>query len=334
MADRRSNAPDRRGAACRAPGHGGPADATRPVRALVKLGYACNNDCSFCHSAEHRGHPALSTAGALAKLREAKALGATQILFSGGEPTVRRDLVKLFDAARRLGLGTGLVTNGRVLAYPDVTARLVEAGLSYAYVSLHGADPAVHDACVGVPGAHAQALGGLRNLLARAQIEVTVNVVVIKATLPHLCGVPELLAARRPYRLKFSCVEPKGRADDRFDEIVPRLSEAAPRVLQALAAARAVLPPGSPEPGYDGFPPCLMGGRVDAMDDLLTHGIQLMSETFETGFYPCDHGHRAKPPACATCALDARCPGLYAGYLARLGGDEVRPIAVEPDAGF
>lgn len=302
------------------------------MRALIKLGYACNNDCSFCHSAEHRGHPPLSPAGVLAKLRQAKTLGATQILFSGGEPTVRRDLIKLFDATRRLGLAPGLVTNGRVLAYPEVTARLVQAGLGYAYVSLHGADAAVHDACVGVPGAHAQALEGIRNLLRHPQVEVTVNVVVVKATLPHLGGVPELLAAPRPYRLKFSCVEPKGRADDRFDEIVPRLSEAAPRVLAALAAARAVLPPGSPEPGYDGFPPCLMEGRVDLLDDLLTHGIVLMSETFEGGFYPCDHGHRAKPPACATCTLNERCPGLYAGYLARLGGDEVRPIPGGPDA--
>jgi hypothetical protein len=300
------------------------------MRALIKLGYACNNDCSFCHSAEHRGHPPASPAQVAAKLRQAKALGATQILFSGGEPTVRRDLVKLFDAARRLDLSTGLVTNGRLLAYPEVTARLVEAGLGYAYVSLHGADATVHDACVGVPGAHAQALAGLANLLAHPSVEVTVNVVVVKATLPHLCGVPALLPATRPYRLKFSCVEPKGRADARFDEIVPRLSEAAPRVLEALAAARAELPPGSPEPGYDGFPPCLMNGRVDLLDDLLTHGIALMSEAFEDGFYPCDHGRRAKPPACAACALDERCPGLYAGYYERVGGHEVRPVANRP----
>jgi len=304
-----------------------PLDRATPRRALVKLGYACNNECVFCHSAEHRRHPPLERARMVAKLREARTLGATEVLFSGGEPTLQRDLTRLFEAAHRLGLTCGLITNGRLLAYPDVTARLVEAGLRYAYVSLHGADPATHDASVGVPGAHAQTVAGLRNLLAHPRVEVTVNVVVIRDTLPHLQGVPALLGAPRPYRLKFSNVEPKGRADARFEHVVPRLSEAAPAVLEAMAAARGQLPPGSPEPGYDGYPPCLMGGRLDLLDDLRTHGIGYMSETFEDGFFPSDHGRRLKPPACAACALNARCPGLYAGYLERVGGDEVRPLS-------
>ena len=296
------------------------------MRALIKLGYACNNECTFCHSAEHRRHPPLSPSAVLARLVEARDLGATGVLFSGGEPTVRRDLLRLFEATTRLGMQPGLVTNGRVLSYPEVTQRLVQAGLSYAYVSLHGVEPAVHDASVGVPGAHAQAVAGLRNLLSHPQVEVTVNVVVIRSTLPHLRGVPALLAAPRPYRLKFSCVEPKGRAARGFDDVVPRLSEAAPRVLEALAEAERELPPGSPPPAYDGFPPCLMDGRLDRLDDLRTHGIAWMAEAFEPGFFPCDHGRRQKPAACATCALDAHCPGLYAGYVERWGGDEVRPV--------
>jgi hypothetical protein len=126
--------------------------------------------------------------------------------------------------------------------------------------------------------------------------------------------------------LKFSFVEPKGRALRDFDQVVPKLSGAAESALEAMARAKDEMPPGSPEPAYDGFPPCVMEGRVDRMDDLFTHQIFHMAEAYETEFYPCDHGARMKPPACASCALNAQCPGIYEGYVAHRGADELRPI--------
>jgi len=298
-----------------------------PRRALIKLGYACNNRCAFCHATDNQPLPPMDAAGVRRKIRAARAMGAEQVLFSGGEPTLFRELLLHLRAAQAEGLGSGVVTNGRRLAYAPLVERLVQAGLAYAYVSLHGADPVAHDRLVGVPGAHSQAVQGIRNLLDHPQVEVTVNVVVVKGSLPYLTGVPALLGAPRPYRLKFSWVEPKGRAQADFDDVVPTLTEAAPLALAAMAEAATQLPPGSPPPGYDGFPPCVMGGRLDGMDDLLTHGILHMSEAFEPGFYPCDHGQRAFAPACIHCALKRDCPGVYEGYLARAGTDELRPVA-------
>ena len=304
-------------------------------RVLVKLGYACNNRCSFCHATDNKENPPLRGDAVVDRLRAARVMGASMVVFSGGEPTLREELPTFARLTGQLGMRSGVVSNGRILSYAKLVDALYDAGLRYAYISLHGSDAVAHDRVVGVPGAHAQAVQGICNLLAKPDVEVTVNCVVIQDTLPHLRGIPALLRGAsvsaghgepRPYRLKFSFVEPKGRADLDFDRVVPRLSGAAARALEAMASAREEMPPGSPEPAYDGFPPCVMGGRVDLMDDLFTHQIYHMSEAFEAEFYPCDNGARVKPAPCTSCALSAQCPGVYEGYVARRGASELRPL--------
>ena len=312
-------------------------------RVLVKLGYACNNRCTFCHATGNEVNPPLRGADVVDRLRAARLMGANMIVFSGGEPTLREELPNFARVADKLGMRSGVVSNGRILSYTKLVDALYDAGLRYAYISLHGSDAATHDRVVGVPGAHAQAVQGIRNLLLKPEIEVTVNCVVIQDTLPHLGGIPAVLRAAslaaaqgepRPYRLKFSFVEPKGRAEADFERVVPSLAGAAARALEAMASARDEMPEGSPEPAYDGFPPCVMGGRFDLMDDLFTHQIYHMSEAFEAEFYPCDNGARVKPAPCASCSQEAKCPGVYEGYVARRGAAELRPLApnLEKDA--
>ena len=109
--------------------------------------------------------PARSREALLPDLRAARDQGARRVLFSGGEPTLRRDLLLLVRAARRLGLGVGLATNGRTLIYPRLREALLTAGVDHLRISLHAATAAVHDRMVGVPGAFAQTLAALRALL-------------------------------------------------------------------------------------------------------------------------------------------------------------------------
>jgi MoaA/NifB/PqqE/SkfB family radical SAM enzyme len=299
----------------------------KPLRAILKLGYACNNRCSFCHASEHQDRIPLTTEAILRRVRAVRRQGVEELLFSGGEATIRDDLPRLAREAAVQGMTVGLVTNGRRLAYAPLVERLVALGLRYAYVSFHGADAATHDRIVGVPGAHAQALAGIHNLLAHPVIDLTVNIVVVTDTLRHLLGVPEALAAERAYQLKYSWVEPKGRAAEGFDRVVPRLAAAAPRVIEAMDAAAPRLPPGSPPPAHDGFPWCVMGALAERVDGLSTQNIRYMAEVFEDRLFPCDAGQRVHAPACEVCRLKARCPGLYAGYLERVGDAELRPLA-------
>ena len=62
------------------------------TKALIKVGYACNEHCSFCHTLEVR-HIQGSAAEVDQKIRRAAVLGHEMVVLSGGEPTIRPELV-------------------------------------------------------------------------------------------------------------------------------------------------------------------------------------------------------------------------------------------------
>ena len=120
----------------------------RPATARIdlKLGFSCNNRCRFCVQGDKRARlPELTTAEAVARLAEARA-HAEDLVFTGGEVTIRRDLPELVAEARRLGFRRiQIQTNGRALAYGATLARLVAAGATEFSPALHG-----HTAAVGI----------------------------------------------------------------------------------------------------------------------------------------------------------------------------------------
>ena len=91
-----------------------PPQLPRPLGLVAELTYRCPLHCVFCFNpidyARH-GHE-LDTATWKRILGEARALGAVQLGFSGGEPLLRDDLEELVAHARQLGFYTNLVTSG------------------------------------------------------------------------------------------------------------------------------------------------------------------------------------------------------------------------------
>ncbi|MFC3285735.1 radical SAM protein, partial [Litchfieldella rifensis] len=75
----------------------------RPLWLLAELTYRCPLQCSYCSNpldfAAQREE--LTTDEWVAVMRQARAMGAVQLGFSGGEPLVRQDLETLVAEARR-----------------------------------------------------------------------------------------------------------------------------------------------------------------------------------------------------------------------------------------
>ena len=131
------------------------------VSAMTKNGvWHCNQKCLHCYAAgQPMGEMAeLSTEEwktVLQKLREAN---IPQVTFTGGEPTMRSDLVELVQAAE--WFVTRLNTNGRLLT-PQLCRDLYNASLDSVQVTLYAADADSHNALVGAPG-FADTVEGIR----------------------------------------------------------------------------------------------------------------------------------------------------------------------------
>lgn len=151
-------------------------------RGDIRLGYRCNARCSFCYYQNLLDTPVSqepTTARLRARLGTLRAEGATEVEFTGGEPTIRPDLRDLVLYAKDLGFtNVSVVSNGLRLANDQYAAGLVDAGVNDFLFSVHGPDANVHDALTRIPGSFnniMRAIANAKALGARYRTSTTVN---------------------------------------------------------------------------------------------------------------------------------------------------------------
>ena len=121
-----------------------------PLWLLAELTYACPLQCPYCSNPLdfHRYRKELTTEQWVDTLRQARALGSTQLGFSGGEPLLRRDLEELIGEGRRLGYYTNLITSTVGMDAARVR-RFKAAGLDHIQVSFQASDAELNDYLAG-----------------------------------------------------------------------------------------------------------------------------------------------------------------------------------------
>lgn len=117
-----------------------------PMWLLAELTYACPLQCPYCSNPldYHKAGRELDTQEWKRVLREARAMGALQLGLSGGEPAVRQDLEAIVAEAHALGYYINLITSGRGLNKPRISA-LRAAGLDHIQVSFQDSEAASND---------------------------------------------------------------------------------------------------------------------------------------------------------------------------------------------
>ncbi len=127
-----------------------PNNQPKPLWMLAELTYKCPLQCPYCSNpvdfAKYKNE--LSTEEWLRVMREARAMGATQLGFSGGEPLVRRDLEELIAEARRLGFYTNLITSGVGMDEERIKG-FKKAGLDHIQVSFQASSEELNNFIAG-----------------------------------------------------------------------------------------------------------------------------------------------------------------------------------------
>jgi SAM-dependent methyltransferase len=292
------------------------------MKALIKVGYGCNNHCTFCHTLDVR-HVDGDSDEVERKIDRAARLGHTMVCLSGGEVTMRKELTRWAARAAARGMDVGLVTNGRMLAYPALVDRLLQYRLKYVYLSLHGGSPKIHNLLVRAE-AFEETYAAIGNLAGRG-LDFTVNTVVTRQNVQHLRGVVDAMLPYLDVVTKFSMVQPKGGADKLFEHVIPPVSLVASKVHDAIEYGLSASG-GRGLYAHDGIPFCLLPGHEQRYDDLRTHRFATMIEIGEPDFFPVDDRAKVQPDECRGCALRGPCPGLYRGYQEVHGAEEIRAV--------
>ena len=143
------------------------------VSAMTKDGaWHCNQKCVHCYAAgqELAEQKELSTAEWMKIIDQCRLAGIPQLTFTGGEPTMRPDLVELVEHAR--WFVTRLNTNG-ILLTKQLCERLRAASLDSLQITFYSKDREIHNRLVGA-NRYEDTLAGIDNALA-AGISVSIN---------------------------------------------------------------------------------------------------------------------------------------------------------------
>jgi uncharacterized radical SAM superfamily Fe-S cluster-containing enzyme len=125
--------------------------------AQIDLSNRCNLTCPVCFaSANQAGYvsdPSFEmVVEMLRALREQKPAPASAVQFTGGEPTLHPEFLRILSAARDMGFShVQCASNGVALAEPGFAERAAAAGLQTVYLQFDGVDDSYYRKLRGVP---------------------------------------------------------------------------------------------------------------------------------------------------------------------------------------
>lgn len=173
----------------------------------------CNLKCIHCYAqADDKDFEGeLSTEEGKRLIDDLAEFKTPVILFSGGEPLVRKDLPELAEYAVSKGLRAVISTNGTLIDM-DMAKKLKEIGLSYVGISIDGTEE-TNDRFRGQQGAFKKALEGVHNCM-KAGIKVGLRFTINKSNFREISAIFDLLEEEGIPRICFYHLVYAGRGSD------------------------------------------------------------------------------------------------------------------------
>jgi cyclic pyranopterin phosphate synthase len=288
------------------------------------LGYDCNLACDYCTITPEMRRRNMTTDDVRRRLREGRERGCTRVAFTGGEPTIRDDLVPLIEEARAMGFSwVKLQSNAVRFAYPKYVERVVRAGVDVFHVTVSHTDDARRDRMTRVPGSAAASRAGLDALLAGGA-DVVCDVIVEQGTAPALPDTVAALHRRGARRFHLWLVSLTDGNRENVESL-PRIREIRPALEAAFRYGR--------ENGLEilslHVPRCMLPGSEAHVWDVMRQDA--IVSTPEATFALCESrlSANAKVDACRRCVYDGTCSGVRRDYLERFGDEEIVAVTRE-----
>ena len=174
----------------------------RPVHSLrIQVNTVCNFGCFFCHMEGTGVHSETMTPDEIERIViTAKKWGVNKIKFTGGEPTLRPDILEIIRRTRKHISGNiSMTTNGIMLK--RMSKELKEAGLDRVNISLHSIERERFQFITGTDAID-QVMEGIREARKAGFHPIKINFVVLKDVNEHQIPLMMDLSARENFILQ------------------------------------------------------------------------------------------------------------------------------------
>jgi len=298
---------------------------------LIMTGFSCNNNCLMC-SVRPKGfyYSPRTTEEIITDLEEGKQLGYERVEFTGGEPTIRKDILLLVSKAKKLGFREiALSTNARTLSSLKFINLLKKAGLNRVTVTLYSYNPSHHEAITRTPQSFGQTVKGIKNSL-KLNITTSVNTVVFSLTAKDLKKTGEFLVSLGVKYWTLLDLIPDGYALDKYDVLA--LSPSA--LIKTFNSIEPILDKFQVINIFD-FPFCLIPRKIFKHKNCNILAAQGRTNIInQVGYNPkrffkkqnIYHDiHKTLLKQCKKCSFYQQCGGVWTPYIKLFGTKFVKP---------
>ncbi len=173
----------------------------------------CNLNCIHCYANANDdiSSPEMNTVAGEMFIRDLADFGVPVILFSGGEPLLRKDLFHLAALARNSGIRIALSTNGTLID-EETAGKLSHGGFAEVGISLDGIG-SNNDRFRGQKGAFEKSLAGIRHCIARG-LRVSLRLTLTRFNYEEVPAILRLVEDESIDRVCFYHLAYSGRGDN------------------------------------------------------------------------------------------------------------------------
>ncbi|MFW6025886.1 MAG: radical SAM protein, partial [Candidatus Woesearchaeota archaeon] len=252
--------------------------------------------------------------------------GIKRIDFTGGEPTIKKDLPEIFNYAKTKGIKViALQTNGINLSNKKYLKELIKSGLKEITFSFHSHKKETYNKITNEKH-YNKSIKALKNL-SKAKITFSVSHVINKLNYQEIIKFIDFIKEYNPKSIYFSFLRPNGRTK-KNKWIVPRLKEIKEHVIKAMEYCEKQ----NIRYEFEGLPLCYMGDYYKKSSEYSrefekpTQGY-VSSDGVKSDLHGDIHSNlKKKGDQCKSCKLNDNCVGVWKEYAEMFGTEELNPV--------
>ncbi|MFC1752949.1 radical SAM protein [Thermoproteota archaeon] len=288
----------------------------------IKITYQCNNRCKFCVQGKKRGFCNDKDYEEIKEILNTHKNDYGQVVFTGGEPTIRPDILRIISLAKTNGYKVHIQSNGRMFAYKKFCKDIIRSGVSAFTISIHGNNATSHEDLTKARGSFDQTVSGIKNILSNG-FSLYTNTVIAKSNYQLLPKIAEFLINLGVRQYKFSFPHIIGSALANCKNVITRKEIAIPFVKRGLEigiqnGCRAAT---------EAIPYCLLGKYAKFASERYTPDTYVFDTEKTKSFkvWRKQEG-KSKGPLCSQCRHCNSCEGPWREYPQLFGWNEFVPI--------
>jgi MoaA/NifB/PqqE/SkfB family radical SAM enzyme len=278
----------------------------------LRVGFSCNNACIHCFVEKKKSVSDLTEENLKATIDTIKK--GMVVCFTGGEPTVRDDFLRLLQYSKSKGFANAVQTNG-VKFSDTIYFKTIEPYLDSVTLPIHSSDMDIFDKITQKPGSGVKTIAGLKNIVnSRIRYNSNIQIVINQLNYKTLLDTFDMIQDISPgMRMTLTFPHPIGAAHS--IDVVPRYSEVKDYIQPVLNKYGRLM-----HTHY--IPRCYLYPYQDMVANVDLHdngSVRKPGTDYTEKWENIDYGvlirqSRIKTTDCKKCIFDKDCIGVWKEY--------------------